>query len=104
MDQQVPENNEYIRYCNCDPGWVRAPPPAATCTAAQCCRVQLGSHCEFEMIPSIPWLYMLVGLAFTTLMALKVVGAKAFLDFGSSERVFKDELIDREGNPAPLKM
>ena len=24
MDQQVPENNEYIRYCNCDPGWVRA--------------------------------------------------------------------------------
>ena len=30
LDQQVPENNEYIRYCNCDPGWVRAPPPAAT--------------------------------------------------------------------------
>ena len=56
------------------------------------------------MIPSIPWLYMLAGLAFTTLMALKVVGAKAFLDFGSSERVFKDELIDREGNPARLKM
>ena len=81
-----------------------APPPAAPCAATQCCRVQLGSHCEFEMIPSIPWLYMLAGLAFTTLMALKVVGAKAFLDFGSSERVFKDELIDREGNPAPLKM
>jgi len=103
VDQQVPENNEYIRYCNCDPGWVRA---TARCSVRSnsVLSLQLGSHCEFEMIPSIPWLYMLAGLAFTTLMALKVVGAKAFLDFGSSERVFKDELIDREGNPAPLKM
>ena len=33
VDQQVPENNEYIRYCNCDPGWVRAPSPAAPCAA-----------------------------------------------------------------------
>ena len=79
---QVQEDNEFIRYCLCDEGW-------------------LGSACEFEVQSWIPWTYMATGFVLTTGLAVVVLGADAF-DFNSAERKFKDTMTDHKGQDAPF--
>lgn len=76
------EDNEYIRYCRCDEGW-------------------LGSACEFEIQPWIPWVYMGVGFALTTTVAVIVLGADVF-GFGDADRTFKETMTDHKGQDAPF--
>lgn len=79
----IQENNEYIRYCLCDEGW-------------------MGSACELEMQPWIPWTYISVGFLLTTVVAIGVLGADAF-DFNSNDRIFKETMTDHKGQDAPFK-
>jgi hypothetical protein len=79
----VQENNEYIRYCLCDEGW-------------------MGSSCELEMKPWVPWSYIGFGLVLTTGLAAAVLGPTAFLDFASEKRVFKETMTDKQGQEVPF--
>ena len=79
-----PEDNEYIRYCMCDEGW-------------------MGSACEIQMQPWIPWAYVFGGLIFTTGLAIGVSGVGAFLDFNSPDRKFKETMTNKKGEEVEFK-
>lgn len=78
------DDNEYIRYCLCDEGW-------------------MGSSCEIEMLPWIPWAYVFGGLIFTTGLAIGVSGLTAFTDFASPDRKFKESMTNKKGEDVVFK-